>query len=298
MKDRLDHLLDTLVVEELSLESLAVREDRIAPLIDGLIRVEVRRQDDFRDAAAFPELVTREFGGFGLQVAGFTDRCPIRDVVSPVRPQTPFDDVVSILRRLSADHALPAVSLKDGIPEFVSRKKHRLTINRFSVSVNAFDAAAGGRYPITMGWKGEFGDSYEIPDFINFLVDKNVITDMSWHNNVAPSFGKFFDESETAIELWVDHPFKSMRETSGQRFAVTKRVDNDQEDDFTTDDFEEGLEKLFEWLGNPAYAGSAGVLSWNPDDKTGSPWESPSEYLEDLKEEFRLFQNKRAREER
>jgi len=120
VQDRLQDLLDALVMEEFALQTLAVREDRIAPLVHRLVRVEVRGQENLLDPAALPELVARKLRGLCQEMMDLADGGPIRDVVSPIGPQSAFDDVVSILRRLPADNAFPAVSLEDGIPELVS----------------------------------------------------------------------------------------------------------------------------------------------------------------------------------
>ena len=139
-----------------------------------------------------------------------------------------------------------------------------------------------------MTWDAEFGPYYEVPGFLPFLVRKKIVEDMSWHNDVAPSFGLYSEQGKTEreIRLWVDHPFKSQREVGGTRFWVADSVDHEPQTDFSTDDFEEALDKLFTLLGAYHKGMKAGVLEWRPDNLLGSEWDDPKEYLEELKKEF------------
>lgn len=104
--------------------------------------------------------------------------------------------------------------------------------------------------------ESEFGGRYEIPGFITWLVKNRYLQDMSWHNDVAPSFGvtgvirgtrerpQGYSEGETRI--FVEHPMKSFREYRGKRFLVMTSVDNSDQENWEFDELEDALEKLFE----------------------------------------------------
>ena len=67
-------------------------------------------------------------------------------------------------------------------------------------------------------WICEFGTDYAVPSVIS-----DRLVDVSWHNDVSPSFVLAGDEdNENAIRLWVEHPDPEMREYSGSsvRFIV------------------------------------------------------------------------------
>lgn len=75
-----------------------------------------------------------------------------------------------------------------------------------------------------MSYLKEFGTEYQIPAKIIELVEKKKLTDMSWHNDVSPSFGTFFADpvkGEVEIRIWIDHPEKEKREFDCDRFTVT-----------------------------------------------------------------------------
>jgi hypothetical protein len=71
-----------------------------------------------------------------------------------------------------------------------------------------------------MDWKTEFGTDYDIPAAILALVESEQATDLSWHNDTAPSFGLV---NETAdLRIAVEHPDPTRRELEGgARFIVT-----------------------------------------------------------------------------
>ena len=97
-----------------------------------------------------------------------------------------------------------------------------------------------------MSWQAEFGKDFDIPDFVEYLVKKDVLEDSSWHNDVAPSFSAV-DEDFNGVRLWVDHPFKSERETNGVRFCVSSQEEGARVgEDLETDDFEEAMRELFD----------------------------------------------------
>jgi hypothetical protein len=63
----------------------------------------------------------------------------------------------------------------------------------------------------------EFGPAYEVPDAI---VD--TLEDLSWHNDVCPSFG-VEDNDGNGVRLWVEHPDVDQRESAfGSRYVVTE----------------------------------------------------------------------------
>lgn len=69
-----------------------------------------------------------------------------------------------------------------------------------------------------MTWIKEFGTEFDVPS----IVSERLI-DVSWHNDVSPSFVRPGDEdNEDAIRLWVEHPDPNRREYIGSsvRFIV------------------------------------------------------------------------------
>lgn len=137
-----------------------------------------------------------------------------------------------------------------------------------------------------MSWIHEHGRAYEVPGFIEFLVEKKIIEDLSWHNDVSPSFGVSDDRTEKLVRLWVDHPFKDHRETQGTRFAVTVEEEASQEDFFDYDDLDPALEKLFTLAAEVKLGRVPGVLEWRPETHVESEWEDPMYYLSELKKEY------------
>lgn len=82
--------------------------------------------------------------------------------------------------------------------------------------------------PIAL-WVSEHGASYEVPIEIIDLPD---IHDLSWHNDVSPTFA--FNEGKTGRILWVDHIDPDERENGPDtpRFTVTL---NDDDGDYVDD---------------------------------------------------------------
>lgn len=68
-------------------------------------------------------------------------------------------------------------------------------------------------------WKDEFGPEYEVPQSILQLEG---ISDMSWHNNVCPSFGVLSPDGTHELCIWTDHPDPDEREVCGSRFLVQR----------------------------------------------------------------------------
>jgi hypothetical protein len=71
-------------------------------------------------------------------------------------------------------------------------------------------------------WEKEFGREYDIPLEIEALG----WTDISWHNDMCPSFTP--DPDEDKIRLWVEHPDPNMREYDDQPRYVINRMDKMQ----------------------------------------------------------------------
>jgi hypothetical protein len=99
-------------------------------------------------------------------------------------------------------------------------------------------------------WDSEFGAEYEVPNEILNLVSKGYANDMSWHNDVSPSFGKEV-QLDKFLRLWIDHKDPYSRELSGKRFSVT--LDDEEGnaytiDDGTTDDVNEAVSKYLKAL--------------------------------------------------
>lgn len=104
-------------------------------------------------------------------------------------------------------------------------------------------------------FQSEFRSWYDIPDVLRFLVKEGVLEDMSWHNDVSPSFGvtgvvkgtrtrpEGYHTSE--VRIWVAHPLERFRESGEKRFIVTYNNDSEQYDSWEFDDLEEALTKLF-----------------------------------------------------
>jgi hypothetical protein len=94
-----------------------------------------------------------------------------------------------------------------------------------------------------MSWKDEFPLDYEIPGLIEFMVKEGVLQDISWHNDVMPSFSVPDPKREDyGVRLWVDHPVAFERETGGRRFGVVKGPYGSENDfEYDTDDLEDAI---------------------------------------------------------
>jgi len=100
-------------------------------------------------------------------------------------------------------------------------------------------------------WAAEHGWSYEVPGLIDYMVDKKMLEDVSWHNDTMPRFQIADpDDEESGITIWVDHPVGSMREAGPEapRFMVhAGQLMSDPDEDFETDDLEKALTTAFEF---------------------------------------------------
>lgn len=80
-----------------------------------------------------------------------------------------------------------------------------------------------------MSWSQEFSPEYQVPAEIESLHQQGLAEDMSWHNDVCPSFGGYVkapispaQDGEYEVRIWVDHPDPNKREIpTNPRFLVT-----------------------------------------------------------------------------
>jgi len=70
-----------------------------------------------------------------------------------------------------------------------------------------------------MVWRKEFGLPWKIPQEVLDLVDRGLLEDRSWHNDMGPSFWRDLDRGLSVV-LWVNHPQKAKREYVDERFLV------------------------------------------------------------------------------
>ena len=76
---------------------------------------------------------------------------------------------------------------------------------------------------LKMNYLNEFSDfDFDIPQLPDGFVD------VSWHNNVSPSFEKKLND-EYSITLWVDYADASRRECGGSQFLVMVHVTEELE---------------------------------------------------------------------
>ena len=81
-------------------------------------------------------------------------------------------------------------------------------------------------------YKTEFPDfNYDIPQLPDGFVD------VSWHNNVSPSFEKPLKDN-LVVTLWVDYLDESKRECGGDQFLVIVHTKDNLEDQLYCSDFE------------------------------------------------------------
>lgn len=99
-----------------------------------------------------------------------------------------------------------------------------------------------------MSWKTEHGADFDVPALIDFMVKKEMLEDVSWHNDTMPRFDITDpDDDENRVILWVDHVVASEREAGpgGKRFMVQAGADGS--DEFDTDELEEAVAKVCEF---------------------------------------------------
>lgn len=107
-------------------------------------------------------------------------------------------------------------------------------------------------------WTAEFDAGYAVPGEIIALVNAGKLVDVSWHNDVCPSFSPkqpgragedrlSDDVVNDAVKIWIDHPDVGQRELGEgtKRFAVTVTDDaGDAESTLHTDALAELLAYL------------------------------------------------------
>lgn len=72
-------------------------------------------------------------------------------------------------------------------------------------------------------WLSEFSEAWRPPQEILAMVEAGELVDVSWHNDVCPSFCSHSDEGKDAedmLRIWSDHPVAEERECQGPRFMV------------------------------------------------------------------------------
>ena len=128
----------------------------------------------------------------------------------------------------------------------------------------------------------EFGDKYEIPGFITWLVKNRYLEDMSWHNDTSPSFGVTGNirgtNSQGEVRIFVEHPFQSHRQYQGKRFMVLTGTDSvgENQETWEFNELEDALQKLFEVIISrwEEYESIPGIWSLLLDDSDGDPGEA------------------------
>lgn len=125
-----------------------------------------------------------------------------------------------------------------------------------------------------MGYEAEFGRGWDVPGFIEFLVSKEILDDLSWKNDVAPFFGKQDEKTGQRFGIWIDHPIESVREIGGPRFSVVLGESGTSMDhDESYVELEEALEDLFKCYGQWAER-------FDPENAViEDPWEYKNELL-------------------
>lgn len=131
-------------------------------------------------------------------------------------------------------------------------------------------------------FKGAFGGIFEIPGFLPWLVEENVLQDLSHRNEAAPSFGFYDPKSDVEVRLWVDHPMKSRREVGGDRFAVTVGTAGEVEDTWEINELEGALERLFDEIASARER--VAFVGTDPEDL--SKWADATYYLNTLLDDY------------
>lgn len=109
-----------------------------------------------------------------------------------------------------------------------------------------------------IAWKDEFSESYQVPIEIENLVLSGAIDDMSWRQDLCPSFGVRLPDKNW-VRLWVEHPWRGGRRKWAVRFTLI--LQPDPEITFgniaaATDDFEEAYSKVLRTLNAKGRPGS------------------------------------------
>jgi len=112
---------------------------------------------------------------------------------------------------------------------------------------------ASGKY--SGQWVDEFGSRYMVPKEVS---EHPLMKEMSWHNDVSPSFGESDDDAEREVRLWVAHPVGHMREVANTRYGVYYTdQDGTGDDGVETDDVNEAI-KAWEQRFDKYFGGQSG----------------------------------------
>lgn len=131
-----------------------------------------------------------------------------------------------------------------------------------------------------MGWISEFGREYEIPGIVDWMARQGVVEDISWHNDVMPSFA-LTDPADDGygVRIWIDHPIRLMRETGASNRFTVQEGPLISESDFerSTDDLQDALGFFFERALRPRYRthpfrGLPWVMSEAPATSAAEEW--------------------------
>lgn len=121
-----ENLLDALVVEQLAAQPRAVRLDLVSPFVVTRVVVQVRRQDDPRDARRFPYLLAGEDRFLRpdvvLRAKGGAIACEVPTEFVGSGKEAPFEDVMD--REVvtgATDHAGMSVTGEAPLPELGPR---------------------------------------------------------------------------------------------------------------------------------------------------------------------------------
>jgi hypothetical protein len=118
-------------------------------------------------------------------------------------------------------------------------------------------------------WRKEFGEDFDIPKEI-----ESQLVDISWHNDVSPSFCDKSQKNSDGgflVRLWVDHPIPEQRESNGSRFCVdTNSYQGESELLYQTEHLDEALRVLAEQVNKAndllreraAWVGLIGEATW------------------------------------
>jgi len=101
-------------------------------------------------------------------------------------------------------------------------------------------------------WVREFGWDYDVPPEVLALVQSGEAEDISWHNDICPSFSAHGPDYSPEVRLWVEHPDPAKREwDDAKRFGVsvaTQTPGSEFDDFFDTDDAGEAVRKYREFV--------------------------------------------------
>lgn len=95
-------------------------------------------------------------------------------------------------------------------------------------------------------WRAEFSEDFAVPHEIDALIHAGELADMSWHNDVSPSFAleAHLLISESPRRLWVHHPDPAQREAEGARRFVVCEPSDDMNALYEGDDLQAALAAL------------------------------------------------------